>query len=204
MLPWSPRASCESTLVPTVVSMPNSRKWRPSAMESLTEPPLESSTMVAPRRSRLLANSSKALGLSAVTTPTALTQPRQLGSHATQLNFIGSLRSSRLLPACAGLPNSAAAPGKAKQNAAAQNSAQPRRSADFKIFKLVPSPSPQAGSGKPQLNALRLYHRGVTKWYPGEYASSIVTCCTATKTSAKWRECGAIANTSGSLLRNST
>src|SRR5689334_3697853 len=119
-------------------------------MESLTDPPLESSTMVAPRRSRLCANSSKAFGLSAVTTPTALTQPRQLGSQATQLNFIGSFRSSRLLPACAGLPNGAAAPGKARHNAAAQQSAQPRRSGDFKSFKLVPSPSPQAGSGKPQ------------------------------------------------------
>src|SRR5690348_7596555 len=50
---------------------------------------------------------------------------------------------------------------------------------------------------------VRFYHHSVIKWYPGEYAPSIVTCCTATKTSAKWRECGAIANTSGSMLRNS-
>src|SRR5690348_13238351 len=119
-------------------------------MESLTEPPLESSTRVAPRRSRPEANSSKSFGLSAVTTPTALTQPRQLGSQATQLNFIGSLRCSRLVPAVAELPSGAAAPGKARHNAAAQTSAQPRRSGDFKSFKLVPSPSPQAGSGKPQ------------------------------------------------------
>src|ERR1700730_2890328 len=55
-------------------------------MEALTEPPLESSTTVAPARSRPRANSSKSLGESEVTMPTALTQPVQFGSHATQPN----------------------------------------------------------------------------------------------------------------------
>src|SRR5690349_4437112 len=140
-------------LTPTVVSMLRSRKRRPSVIESLTEPPLESNTMVAPARSRPRANWSKSLGLSAVTTPTALIQPRQLGSHATQLNFIGSLRSSSEPPARADVPNVAVAPGNARHNAAAQNIAQPRRSCDVKRLKLVPSPSPQAGVGKPQRNA---------------------------------------------------
>src|SRR4051794_17593579 len=111
-------------------------------MESLTEPPLESSTMVAPLRSRSRANSSKSRGLSEVTMPTALTQPLQLGSQAIQLKRIGSLRSSRVTPACAGLPNSAIAPGNAMQRAAAPSSAQPRRSSDVTDLNLVPSPKP--------------------------------------------------------------
>ena len=37
--------------------------------------------------------------------PTALTQPRQFGWQAIQLNFIGRLRSSRVTPACAELPS---------------------------------------------------------------------------------------------------
>src|ERR1700744_3005536 len=118
-------------------------------MESLTEPPLESNTMVAPRRSRPEAKSSKSFGLAAVITPTALTHPRQLGSQPTQLNFIGSLRSSRLLPAVAELPSGTAAPGKARHNAAAHTSAQPRRSGDFKRFKLVPSQSPKRTAASP-------------------------------------------------------
>src|SRR5438128_9599739 len=89
-----------STLIPTVVSAPRLRQRRPSAIESLTEPPLESSTMVAPPSCRPRANSSKSLGLLAVTMPTALTQPRQFGWQATQLNFIGNLRSSGATPAC--------------------------------------------------------------------------------------------------------
>jgi len=51
----------------------------------LTEPPLESNTTVAPARSRPRANSSNSLGLSDVTMPIALTQPRQSGWHATQV-----------------------------------------------------------------------------------------------------------------------
>ncbi len=85
--------------MPTVVKRPRLRKRRPSVIASLTEPPLESSTTVAPPSWRPRENSSKSLGVSAVMMPTALTQPRQFGSQATQLNFIGSLRSSRVPPA---------------------------------------------------------------------------------------------------------
>ncbi|MGX1056618.1 hypothetical protein AB7M74_007570 [Bradyrhizobium japonicum] len=85
--------------MPTVVETPRLRKRRPSVIASLTEPPLESSTTVAPPSWRPRENSSKSLGVSAVMMPTALTQPRQFGSQATQLNFIGSLRSSRAAPA---------------------------------------------------------------------------------------------------------
>jgi hypothetical protein len=42
--------------------------------------------------------------------PTALTQPRQFGWQATQLNFIGKLRSSRAALAYAEPPNIAAKP----------------------------------------------------------------------------------------------
>src|SRR4051812_2225656 len=81
---------------PTVVSTPRFRQRRPSAIESFTEPPLESSTMVAPPSCRPRANSSKSLGVSSVTIPIALTQPRQFGWQATQLNFIGNLRCSKV------------------------------------------------------------------------------------------------------------
>ena len=74
--------------------------------------------MVAPPSSRPRANSSKSLGLSDVTMPTALTQPRQFGSHATQLNRIGNLRSSRVT-ARAEPPGAATAPGNAIPSAAA-------------------------------------------------------------------------------------
>ena len=83
----SPCAVWVRTLMPTVVSAPRLRQRRPSAMESLTEPPLESSTMVAPPSWRPRANSSKSLGLSDVTMPTARTQPLQFGWHATQLKL---------------------------------------------------------------------------------------------------------------------
>jgi hypothetical protein len=109
-------------------------------MESLTEPPLESSTMVVPPSSRPRANSSKSLGLSAVTMPTAETQPWQFGRHATQLNFIGSLRSSRVTPACAAPPNVATAPGNAMHRAVAPSSAHPRKSNDVTSLNLAPSP----------------------------------------------------------------
>src|SRR5882757_7812774 len=111
-------------------------------MESLTEPPLESSTMVAPLSSRPRANSSKSRGLSAVTMPTALTQPLQFGSQATQPKRIGSLRSSRVTPAIAELPSVVIAPGNAMQRAAAR-SAQPRISSDLTSLNLDPSPKPK-------------------------------------------------------------
>src|SRR2546426_889334 len=49
-----------STLIPTVVSAPRLRQRRPSAIESLTEPPLESSTIVAPPSCRPRAHSENA------------------------------------------------------------------------------------------------------------------------------------------------
>src|SRR6266403_3313476 len=148
MLAGAPCAVLVWTLVPTVVSTPRLRQRRPSTIASLTEPPLESSTMVAPPSCRPRANSSKSLGLSAVTTPTALTQPRQFGWHATQLNFIGNLRSSSVTPACAEPPSAAIAPGNAMQRPAAPISAQPRTSSDLTNLKLVPSPkAPTKSSG---------------------------------------------------------
>jgi hypothetical protein len=45
--------------------------------------------------------------------PTALTQPRQFGWQATQLNFIGKLRSSRAAPAYAEPPSIATKPSNA-------------------------------------------------------------------------------------------
>ena len=88
--------------MPTVVRMPRSRQRRPSAMESLTDPPLESSTMVAPSSVAAARELVEIPGLSAVTMPTALTQPVQSGWQATQLNCIGSLRSSSVAAALRG------------------------------------------------------------------------------------------------------
>src|ERR1700722_3970472 len=140
-------------LMPTVVSAPRLRQRRPSAIESLTEPPLESSTMVAPPSSRPRANSSKSLGLSDVTMPTALTQPRQFGSHATQLNRIGNLRSSRVT-ARAEPPGAATAPGNAIPSAAAHSSVQPRKSSDLTSLKFGSFPqAPVKGSGNGHISS---------------------------------------------------
>ena len=79
--------------------------------------------MVAPPSCRPRANSSNSLGLSAVTIPAALTQPRQFGWQSTQVNFIGSLRASRATPACAE-PLSIAT--NAMQRPAPTSSIQPR------------------------------------------------------------------------------
>src|SRR3954449_9802741 len=128
-----------SSLITTALSMLSLRQRRPSAMASLTEPPLESSTTVAPRSGHLRENSSNSFGVSAVTMPTALTQPRQFGWHATQLNRIGSLRSSRVPPACAEPPETATGPVKAMHSAAAQSSTEPPNFSDS--LKLDPSPS---------------------------------------------------------------
>ena len=84
--------------------------------------------------------------------PIALTQPLQLGSQATQLKRIGSLRSSRVTLAFAVLTGVVNEPGNAKQKTAAPISAQPRSSSDFTDFNLVPSPSPDGASKQP-LNA---------------------------------------------------
>ncbi len=66
---------------PTVVVMSRRRIARPSARAPTTEPPSESSTKVAPRRSLSLANCSKSRADSSVTTPAAETQTRQLLPH---------------------------------------------------------------------------------------------------------------------------
>src|SRR5262245_39736176 len=65
--------------------------------------------------------------------PTALTQPRQFGWQATQLNFIGNLRSSRVTPARAEPLNIAT---NAMQRAAPMSSIQPRISAQRARAKL--------------------------------------------------------------------
>jgi hypothetical protein len=98
--------------------------------------------MVAPRSSRPRAKSSKSFGLSDVTMPTALTQPRQVDWHATQLNRIGNLRSSRLPPACAELSSVAMMPGPAMHRVMAQSSAKPQKRSDLKSLNLVPSRKP--------------------------------------------------------------
>jgi len=95
------------------------------------------------------ANSSNSRGLSDVTMPTALTQPLQLGSQATQLKRIGSLRSSSVALAFAELPDVVTEPGNTKQRTAAPISAQPQSSSDFTDFNLVPSPSPDGASKQP-------------------------------------------------------
>src|SRR5947207_11817038 len=146
-------------LLPTVVSAPRLRQRRPSAIESLTEPPLESNTMVTPPSWRPRANSSKSLGLSAVTTPTALTQPRQSGWHATQLNLMGNLRSSSVTPACAEPPSTAIAPGKAMQRPAAPISAQPRKSSDLTNLNLVLPPKPIGAMAPVQRQVILSYRR---------------------------------------------
>src|SRR5262245_10164216 len=165
-------------LTPTVVSKPRLRNRLPRVIASLTEPPLESSTIVAPPSCRARAKSSKSFGVSAVMMPTALTQPRQLGSQATQVNFIGSLRSSRVPPACAEEPKVANAPNDIKQ-AAVPIRSQPRGSSDLRSFKLVPFPKAPKRSGEPHSLPDELYAQASQKWYPGEYRSSIGTCCTA-------------------------
>ena len=72
--------------------------------------------------------------------PTALTQPLQSGWQATQLNCIGSLRSSRVPPACAELPSVVTAPGKARQRAAAPRAPSREDLSDLTSLNLVPSP----------------------------------------------------------------
>src|SRR5678816_1342253 len=74
--------------------------------------------------------------------PTADTQPRQFGWQAIQLNFIGSLRSSRVELACAEPPAVVTVPETAKQKATAPVSAQLRNESDLTSLNLVPSPKP--------------------------------------------------------------
>jgi hypothetical protein len=56
---------------------------RPSAIAPSTEPPLESSTMVAPRTSRPRTNWSNSRGVSAVIMPLAAMSRRQFVPHAS-------------------------------------------------------------------------------------------------------------------------
>ena len=58
--------------------------------------------------------------------PTALIQPRQFGWQATQLNFIGSLRSSTAAPAYAEQPSMVTRPNNAMQRVAALSNIQAR------------------------------------------------------------------------------
>ncbi|WP_244522175.1 hypothetical protein [Bradyrhizobium embrapense] len=74
--------------------------------------------------------------------PTADTQPRQFGWHAIQLNFIGSLRSSRAELVCVELPAHVTVPETAKQRATALVSTQLRNESDLTSLNLVPSPKP--------------------------------------------------------------
>jgi len=102
------------------------------------------------------AKSSKSFGVSAVTTPTALTQPRQFGWQATQVKRIGNLRSSSVAPpACAAPPSVAIVPGSAMKMAAAPSNTQPRKSSDPKNLKLVPSPNPKT-SPNPKKRAVAM------------------------------------------------
>jgi hypothetical protein len=71
--------------------------------------------------------------------PTALIQPPQSGSQATQLKRMGNLRSSSVAPAYAGPPG-VAIPGNARHKAAAPSSTPPRNFSDFKSLNSVPSP----------------------------------------------------------------
>jgi hypothetical protein len=81
----------------------------------------------------------------------ALIQPRQLGWHATQLNFIGSFRSSSVEPASAPRPTGATTTAEAMQNTAVASSRTLRNPGDFKSLKMVPSPSPEPHGEKPGL-----------------------------------------------------
>ena len=88
------------------------------------------------------AKSSKALGVSAVTTPTALIQPpRHSFWHCIQSKRIGSLRTSRVWPACATGPGTAITPGSTK-SAAAHSHLRATALTDLADFTLVPSPPP--------------------------------------------------------------
>src|SRR3569833_3539469 len=140
-------------LTPTVVRRFNPRNRRPSVIASLTEPPLESSTTMAPLRSRPeffrdIAKSSKSLGVSPVTIPTAATHP-QFGSQATQLKRIGSLRSSSVALACAVLPIVKKAPHSAPLIAAPPRSSQ-RSLRDVNNLTRNPSPCLRANTSIPK------------------------------------------------------
>jgi hypothetical protein len=101
-----------------------------------------------------------------VTIPPTLTQPWQLGWQATQPNFIGILRSSRVAVACAAQRNGATS--EARQSTAVPSNAKQRKSDDLKSLKLVPSPSPSSGPASPTATSVdSIYHTRVTKMVSG-------------------------------------
>src|SRR6185437_9450144 len=128
-----------------------------------TDPPLESSTTVAPLRSRSRAKFSKSFGVSAVIMPTALTHPPQLGWHATQSNFIGTVRGPGAAPACAE-PDKPANTSAARLSTAAAGSLQVPKTEES--FKLVPSPNPSPPATSP-LAPMIDSDSGVTKLVSG-------------------------------------
>ncbi len=87
-------------VLPTVVVMPSLRMARPSPSAPSTEPPSESSAMVAPSRLFFLVKASKSRGVSEVMAPDAETQVRQslpqtcAGPSVQRSNCIGSERAS--------------------------------------------------------------------------------------------------------------
>jgi hypothetical protein len=88
-----------------------------------------------------MANASKSFGVSPVTMPTAVNQPLQLGSQATQVKRIGSLRSSRTAAEAAVVENAAARP--AMLTAKAHSSAEPLERKDRIKLNPVPFPRPR-------------------------------------------------------------
>jgi hypothetical protein len=106
---------------PTVVSRPKRRMSRPSAMAPSTEPPSESSTTVAPARSRPCTNNSKSRGVSAVMAPLAEIHSRHWAPQASagpcrrRSKRIGSVRS--VTAADAGNSETSAAEASAIANA---------------------------------------------------------------------------------------
>ncbi len=86
--------------LPTVVLTPSRRTLRPTAKVPSTEPPLESSTSVAPVTSRLRVNAVKSLGVSLVIAPTAEMKVRHsapqalAGPSSTSSKRMGKVRTS--------------------------------------------------------------------------------------------------------------
>ena len=178
MLALMPRGVRLVVVAPTVVSNPSRRQRRPSAMASLTEPPLESSTAVAPVRSRPRANASKACGVSAVTTPTALIHPPlHPVSHGIQSKRIGCLRISIVCAAWASGPTAA----RAQSNAAsigARPSDKTILQPDRADLTAVPFPAPP--SGFPTAFArVRFRNKAITFKVSGPMQHANHICCDA-------------------------
>src|SRR5882757_2994951 len=78
-----PSVDVSTVVLPTVVVMSKRRIERPSAIADSTDPPSESSTIVAPRTSLVLAKASKSRAVLSVTTPAAEIQTRQNWPHSS-------------------------------------------------------------------------------------------------------------------------